>query len=78
VVEDAGNRRRIVNSQGNPVWLTGNITAGDLYDAWVWVAQRYSQDDRIIDFDLTSEPHGQPNGRSRRAGLVTPRRAVPS
>lgn len=44
-----------------PMWFAGDITAQDFYDAWVWVAQRYSKDDTIIGFDLKNEPHGQPS-----------------
>ena len=44
-----------------PMWFAGDITAQDFYDAWEWVAERYSNDDTIIGFDLKNEPHGQPS-----------------
>ncbi len=48
-----------------PMWFAGNITAQDFSDAWAWVAERYSNDDTIIGFDLKNEPHGQPSENPR-------------
>ncbi len=42
-----------------PLWYDGNITTEMFYSAWVWVAQRYKNDDTIVAFDLQNEPHGE-------------------
>ncbi|WP_196160195.1 cellulase family glycosylhydrolase [Reinekea sp. G2M2-21] len=42
------------------LWYKGDITSEDFYDTWVWVADRYKNDDTILAFDLENEPHGQP------------------
>jgi len=41
-----------------PMWYKGSMTTQDFYDTWVWVADRYKNDDTIIGFDLENEPHG--------------------
>ena len=42
------------------VWFNGDITEESFIEAWVWVAERYKDDDTIIAFDLKNEPHGKP------------------
>lgn len=44
-----------------PLWYTDTITEDMFYDTWVWVAERYKNDDTIIAFDLENEPHGKPH-----------------
>lgn len=40
-----------------PLWVKGAITEDIFKAAWVWVANRYKNDDTIIGFDLKNEPH---------------------
>lgn len=48
-----------IDNQGHsyPVWFKGAITEEVFKSAWVWVANRYKNDDTIIGFDLKNEPH---------------------
>ncbi|HOM01737.1 MAG TPA: cellulase family glycosylhydrolase [Acetivibrio sp.] len=47
------------DNQGHnyPLWYKGTITEEIFKKAWVWVAERYKNDDTIIGFDLKNEPH---------------------
>lgn len=44
-----------------PLWYKGDFTEDMFYDTWVWVAERYKNDDTILAFDLENEPHGKPH-----------------
>ncbi len=47
------------DNQGHnaPLWYNKSITEEVFKEAWVWVAERYKDDDTIIAFDLKNEPH---------------------
>jgi endoglucanase len=49
----------ITDNQGHtyPLWVNGSVTEDVFKSAWVWVANRYKNDDTIIGFDLKNEPH---------------------
>ncbi|WP_430868772.1 cellulase family glycosylhydrolase [Demequina aurantiaca] len=57
-----------------PMWYSGSITTEDFYDAWVWTAERYKNDDTIIGYDLENEPHGtfQDSPRAKWDGSTDP------
>ena len=42
------------------VWYNGDITYEKFQEAWLWLAERYKNDDTILAFDLKNEPHGKP------------------
>ncbi|WP_096087640.1 cellulase family glycosylhydrolase [Agaribacterium haliotis] len=42
-----------------PLWTKGSITEKMFIDTWVWLAERYKNDDTIVAFDLENEPHGK-------------------
>jgi len=42
-----------------PTWTKDDITEDVFFDTWVWLAERYKNDDTIIGFDLENEPHGK-------------------
>ncbi len=42
------------------LWVNGDITEEKYIEAWVWVAERYANNDTIVAFDLENEPHGKP------------------
>jgi endoglucanase len=44
----------------DPLWYKGAITPQIYKDTWVWLADRYKNDDTIVAFDLENEPHGKP------------------
>ena len=44
-----------------PLWTKGTITEQIFIDTWVWLAERYKNDDTVVAFDLENEPHGQPH-----------------
>nr|MDE6529472.1 glycoside hydrolase family 5 protein [Lachnospiraceae bacterium] len=52
----------MTNASGHTVnlWVDGEIDEADFIEAWVWVADRYKDNDTIIAFDLKNEPHGKP------------------
>ena len=41
------------------LWYDESVTTETFFDAWVWFAKRYKNDDTILAFDLENEPHGQ-------------------
>lgn len=43
-----------------PLWYAQDISVEDFMNTWVWLAERYRQDDTVIGFDLKNEPHGRP------------------
>lgn len=49
------------NAMGHfhPLWYHDNITVDVFYNTWVWLAERYKNDDTILAFDLENEPHGK-------------------
>jgi endoglucanase len=49
----------LTDNQGHnyPLWVNGSVTEDVFKSAWVWVANRYKNDDTIIGFDLKNEPH---------------------
>ncbi len=48
-----------------PMWYSDKISEKDYLDALAWMAQRYSNDDTIIAFDLENEQHGNANESPR-------------
>lgn len=42
-----------------PTWAREEITEEVFYNTWVWLAERYKNDDTVIGFDLENEPHGK-------------------
>ena len=42
------------------LWYTDSISTQDYYDSLVFLAQRFSDDDTVISYDLKNEPHGKP------------------
>ncbi|MCD8095487.1 MAG: cellulase family glycosylhydrolase [Ruminococcus sp.] len=42
------------------LWYTDSVSVEDYYSALEWMAQRYSDNDTIIAYDLKNEPHGKP------------------
>ncbi|MBF0442097.1 MAG: glycoside hydrolase family 5 protein [Oligoflexales bacterium] len=42
-----------------PLWYTAKFNTDDFFNAWLWVASRYKNDDTIVAFDLKNEPHGK-------------------
>ncbi len=57
----------MTNAAGHTVnlWVDGEIDEADFIEAWVWVAERYKDNDTIIAFDLKNEPHGKPYEQNR-------------
>ena len=57
------------NASGHTVnlWYTDKVTVNEYYDALVWMADRYKNNDTIIAYDLKNEPHGKPNEGSSAA-----------
>jgi len=49
------------DAQGHNVnlWYTDEISVDDYYDALLWVADRYKENDTILAIDLKNEPHGK-------------------
>lgn len=42
------------------LWYTDSISTQDYYDSLVFLAERFSNDDTVIAYDLKNEPHGKP------------------
>lgn len=42
------------------LWYTESISTQDYYDSLIFLAQRFSDDDTVIAYDLKNEPHGKP------------------
>ncbi|WP_370978232.1 cellulase family glycosylhydrolase [Agaribacterium sp. ZY112] len=42
-----------------PLWYKGEFDEKIFIDTWVWLAERYKNDDTVIAFDLENEPHGK-------------------
>lgn len=57
----------MTNAAGHTVnlWVDGEIDEADFIEAWVWVADRYKDNDTVIAFDLKNEPHGKPFEQNR-------------
>ena len=57
----------VTNAAGHNVnlWYDGDISEEDFIEAWVWVAERYADNDTLIAFDLENEPHGKPYEQNR-------------
>jgi len=41
------------------LWYDENVSTETFFEAWVWFAERYKNDDTILAFDLENEPHGE-------------------
>ncbi len=44
----------------DPLWYKSDITTEKFMSSWVWVANRYKNDDTVIAYDLKNAPHGRP------------------
>lgn len=42
------------------LWYTDSISTQDYYDSLVFLAERFTNDDTVIAYDLKNEPHGKP------------------
>jgi aryl-phospho-beta-D-glucosidase BglC (GH1 family) len=51
---------RVVNTQMLNAWYTDGYPPSDFEACWLWLAQRYANDDTVIAMDLFNEPHGAP------------------
>lgn len=59
VLLDAHSAEADNSGHVQPLWTKGNITEADFINTWVWLAERYKNDDTIVAFDLENEPHGK-------------------
>ena len=59
IIIDIHSAKTDASGHNHPVWYNGDITVDAFVDALSWVAERYSNNDTIIGYDLKNEPHGK-------------------